>query len=381
MKRPLIPRAPVDRHCIFCGQRPREGSREHVLPQWLIRMTGDPKRRVVLGVNYHTARPVKAFAFDQFTFPACDQCNNVYSALESEAKPIIEKILQKEAVSELELDKCLDWLDKVRVGMWLGGRYMSGNFSWVDPLFHISTRVGKSDRAMFITHTDAVDGLSVMGCMSPMFSWMPSVFGLRINGTLILSASTDLMISENLGFPYASHRWATEGEEIGFDVVNGTEGLANIRFGSSYRLPAIKIFQPIYRKHLSATGKIRSAQYVAERSLDPLNGRGRTYVVTDLGSWWGGFAQADHLGAEFVVQTDLGANFGAAVLEAQNELIWTLASERKLPPSKRGRTRKFHFAYSRNQQDIALHLAGRAARSFADVDAINDRFERSAEAP
>lgn len=338
-------------------------------------MTGDPKRRVVLGVNYLDARPFKLFAFDRFTFPACDACNNTYSRLEEFASRIVTKLLAKEPVSEHELDTLLDWLDKVRIGVWLGTRYLSNNFAQVDPLFHIATRMGQSDRALFITHTDAADGLTVSGVYSLMFALMPSVFGLRINDMLLLSASTDLMISKSLGFPYARHRWATEGDAVGFAVQPGTERLAPVEFGSRYRFPALKIFQPMYRKHLTVGIEQHRSEYVMRHSLDPLHGRGRVFVQSDRPGRWGGITADDHLCAELVVPKDLGVEFGAASLELQNELIWTIASERHLPPRKRGRARKFHFAYAMNQRDIVTQLEGKIIRTYDQIDRVNAESE------
>ena len=338
-------------------------------------MTGDPKRQVVLGVNYNDPRPVKLFSFDQFTFPACDACNNSYSALEGRAGKVVNKMLGKEAVSEFEIDILLDWLDKVRIGLWLGARYLSNNFADIDPQFHISSRVARADRALLVTHVDANDGLSITGTTSLMFALMPSVFGLRINNMLLLSASTDLMISKSLGFPFASHRWVSEGLEVGFEVEPGLERLGPIEFGKNYRLPALKIFQPIYRKHLVGGMEQHVSDYVMRHSLDPLHGRGRIYVQSDLGGHWGGITPDDHLCAEMVLQSDLAIEFGVATLEAQNELVWTIASERRLPPNKRGRTRKFHVAHAMNVDGIATQLTGKIVRSYDEIDQINARYE------
>ena len=56
----------------------------------------------------------------KFAFPACGRCNVIYSTLESEVKPILLKILDGIEIRSEELSLFLDWLDKVRVGLWLG---------------------------------------------------------------------------------------------------------------------------------------------------------------------------------------------------------------------------------------------------------------------
>jgi hypothetical protein len=34
----------MDKFCVFCGESPENKNKEHVIPQWLIRMTGYSKR-------------------------------------------------------------------------------------------------------------------------------------------------------------------------------------------------------------------------------------------------------------------------------------------------------------------------------------------------
>ena len=39
----------LEKRCIFCGKKPSEKNREHIIPRWLIALTGDPKREWYLG--------------------------------------------------------------------------------------------------------------------------------------------------------------------------------------------------------------------------------------------------------------------------------------------------------------------------------------------
>jgi len=39
------------KYCVFCGKPPSDKNKEHVLPHWLIKMTGDPNRVVNLGFS------------------------------------------------------------------------------------------------------------------------------------------------------------------------------------------------------------------------------------------------------------------------------------------------------------------------------------------
>jgi hypothetical protein len=75
------------RTCVFCGQQPTNRNREHILPQWLLALTGDPKRVVSLGYDYHKGKP-REFAISQFVVPACTACNYRYAEFETLAKGI-----------------------------------------------------------------------------------------------------------------------------------------------------------------------------------------------------------------------------------------------------------------------------------------------------
>lgn len=76
--------------CVFCGHRPQSKTNEHVLPKWLIEMTGDPKREVSFGTYWHIKqkRPTVP-AFDQFHFPACYVCNTRFSDLEGRTSKVL----------------------------------------------------------------------------------------------------------------------------------------------------------------------------------------------------------------------------------------------------------------------------------------------------
>ena len=84
--------------CVFCGNPPDNKTKEHVVPRWLIELTGDPKRTWNLGVRYGEedgAKRERKFAADQFQFPACEACNSIYSDLEGRAKSMLRSRLQQ----------------------------------------------------------------------------------------------------------------------------------------------------------------------------------------------------------------------------------------------------------------------------------------------
>src|ERR1700754_3168465 len=88
-----------DRGCVFCGNPPAGRTKEHVIPQWLMELTGDPRREWRLGVQFDEGAGEyreRKFSANQFQFPACGECNGRYSALEGRAKGYILKIREKE---------------------------------------------------------------------------------------------------------------------------------------------------------------------------------------------------------------------------------------------------------------------------------------------
>ncbi len=126
----------MEKFCIFWGERPESKSKEHVLPQWLIKMTGDPKRIAAFGVDF-AKQPFeqRQFSFDALTFPACSQCNSDFGHLETAAEPVVGALVSDQPVSAGNLILLLDWLDKVRVGLWLGYFYLNKNPLGITPSF------------------------------------------------------------------------------------------------------------------------------------------------------------------------------------------------------------------------------------------------------
>src|SRR5450755_2969832 len=131
----------MEKTCIFCGRRPEAKTKEHVIPKWLIKMTGDPKRKVSFGTYNLKGKPPTALAFDQLTFPACDECNVAFSDLEGRARTVTEQLLGRGPLTSTDFVCLLDWLDKVRIGMWLGLLWLEGNPWGINPKFHISSRL------------------------------------------------------------------------------------------------------------------------------------------------------------------------------------------------------------------------------------------------
>ena len=88
--------------CVFCGQPPKDKNKEHVIPQWLIRMTGREQKPAA------ESRDNK-IPFMRFTLPACSACNTRYSGWEACVKGVIEKVLSDTPITAPEIDLLLDW--------------------------------------------------------------------------------------------------------------------------------------------------------------------------------------------------------------------------------------------------------------------------------
>lgn len=238
-----IPSKPV-RICLFCGNPPENKSNEHPLPRWLLQLTGDPARIVSHGYNWRTGKQFE-FSFDSFKFPSCSSCNTSYSQLESDAKAVITSICNKEDLSPDNYVLLLDWLDKVRVGLWLGHRYLQGA-SW-PPSFTINSRVGTKDRMVAVyTVGDHQFGLNIYGAESRVFHWKPSVFSLRINNILLLNASWDWMCSSRCGFPYprfVRHSKAARGALVVGDFTR-RQNIVSPVLGELMK-SCVTLFQPI----------------------------------------------------------------------------------------------------------------------------------------
>jgi hypothetical protein len=82
--------------CIFCGKKPDKKTKEHVIPRWLIEITGDPNRTTLIGKYKDTLRK---FPWQNFTFPACNKCNQEFAELEGKAKIVVINLLDKRQIT------------------------------------------------------------------------------------------------------------------------------------------------------------------------------------------------------------------------------------------------------------------------------------------
>jgi hypothetical protein len=200
-KREWLPRE-IARRCVFCGGQPSNRNREHVLPQWLLQLTGDPRRVVPLACNWETGEQI-SFSWNSFTAPACTTCNDSFSELEGAASVIVRRLLAGDDLTGQSVDVLLRWLDKVRVGLWLISNVLGGGPLSVEPTFAIRDRMDAADRAVIVVRTSGpAEALTVIGVGLPMFRFMPSCIGIVINGLALINVSAVGLLGDRSGFPW-----------------------------------------------------------------------------------------------------------------------------------------------------------------------------------
>jgi hypothetical protein len=276
------------KYCVFCGDPPTEKNKEHVLPKWLIELTGNPNRKVRLGFRFGTESPTdfREFAFDQFTFPACEACNLEHSKLEAHAKELMLRVLASDSLEPSEISALLDWFDKVRVGLWLGFHQLNKNFFDVEPNFHIARRIGQFDRALFIQRSDFVGTrLSFGGTDTPAFSYVPSVFTLIVNNIYFTNISSAFLLARRLGFPYPRDMYLLpDREEIFCELQPGRKRIMRPVLQHTLPSQSVAIFQPMYGPNLvTERSSLYDEQYVRDHSIQPLHGVGSVFVGTPDG--------------------------------------------------------------------------------------------------
>ncbi len=242
-----------NKFCIFCGEPPHEKTKEHVIPEWLIRLTGSPSRLAGFGYDF-TKQSKRIFAFDSFTFPACNKCNSYFSALEAKTKTIIEKILLEKSVDACEWSIVFTWFDKVRIGLWLGYLCLNNKRDAISPKFHIENRVDVSDRMLLIYKTNDIQkGVAFSGVGLPSFDFVPSCFGMRINQFFFVNVSSAFLLSRRLGLPYPKSM-KEEGKKMSVELEEGRGYQLKPLFNVPHSQACIELYQPVCSLHDSSLG-------------------------------------------------------------------------------------------------------------------------------
>lgn len=272
----------MEKVCVFCGGKPVSKTKEHVVPKWLIELTGSPDRLCYWGIDLRKrGRPLRKFAAKNLHFPACDECNNESGELESQTKAILQKILENTPVDGKEIDTFLDWIDKIRMGLWLGMRYLDDNFWRVDPAYFIRKRIGVADRMVAIHVCSGKKRLLLFsGIQTPGFNYMPSCFAFSINDFVFFNASTDYLFSRRIGFPYPEEIFMTgEPGHMLYAVEPARKRIMKPIIRRSLYPPVLSLYQPVVRKGvLQRFPEYYEDDYVTERMLIKEKGKGKILV-------------------------------------------------------------------------------------------------------
>jgi len=269
--------------CVFCGSPPKSKNKEHVLPQWLIGLTGDPGRKVYLGREWTNPQlKQRVYSLSAFVFPACQDCNEEYSALESQAKSLMYSLLKGLPASEGDFDVLLDWFDKVRTGLWVSFLYLNKNYRELSPQFYIKSRIAAKDRLLFIYRDlNELDGLVITGVESPIFQVMPSCFALSVNHLHFFSASAQDLLAPRFGFPYLTNRkLARDREGMGAEVVEGSGHTVLPLISFPLAPGGTQLYQPMIPADVRAADKMGpwNEPYVIQNCRDHSKGRGRIFI-------------------------------------------------------------------------------------------------------
>jgi hypothetical protein len=292
--------------CLFCGERPEGKSKEHVLPRWLIELTGEPTRIANFGLDLSQdieAAAPRQFAFSQFQFPACAVCNGEFSTLEGKAKKVISKILAAERLVAQDISALLDWFDKVRVGLWLGYHQLDKNFEGIRPRFYVQHRIGQKDRLLvFASRADERHLLSFVGPTCVAFRFLPSALGLVINRLCFVNISCDYLLARRLGFPHPSTPITSIAQQTPdyCELGRGLHRVLRPVYAGPLQLDGAIFYQPMFPSELTGPPRpLYEAEYVKSHSLDWEAGVGGIYYSNgDHFRWLDGRGQLTNIATD-----------------------------------------------------------------------------------
>ena len=270
----------AEKFCIFCGKKPEHKNMEHVIPQWLIKMTGRENKDVF--ENFPASH--KHLPFMQFKFPACEKCNSQYSNLEAKVRPIMADLLEDKPISGAQADLLLDWFDKVRIGLWLVEMCYDPELKkHVQPNFYIDSRIAKADRVLSIKKINmkpGEQGIYFAGTQSPLFHYFPSAFALMINDHYFTNISNISLVAPRVGFPYLQNAQTIcpFSPEMLCSLKPGRHKVTNPIVKEFIPNPdSITFYQPIVRD-ANANSWILNDEYALNHCYDAAEGRGGIFV-------------------------------------------------------------------------------------------------------
>lgn len=237
------------RLCVFCGERPVDKNREHVVPRWLLELTGGESREAVFGPVWNETEgrlDTLKIPFSAFAFPACRECNEVFSTLEGQARDVVARMLRKLAVQASDLSVLMSWLDKVRTGLWLAFYFLQRNLAGIDPHMAIADRIDRSDRLVYIFRAqESTPGVHILGANTPAFQYLPVCFAIIINDLGLFNASTDFLFSRRLGLPYSARAEWDTWPSVAYEVAAPRERVLLPLLRGPWDTECTRLYQPM----------------------------------------------------------------------------------------------------------------------------------------
>lgn len=311
--------------CVFCGEKPVGKNKEHIIPQWLIKYTGDPKRITLLGKK--GGKEIK-FSWLNFVFPACEECNSNFGNIEAKIQSILVKLDNEKSVTHNEINLFLDWLDKIRIGMWLGHAMLQNKD--FEPNFFINNRIASKDRLCLIYKlNDSEQGIGIIGTDTPVFEHTPSCFSIIINNMIFFNYSKEFILSKNLGFPYPDTYSYNSGSQV--KINKFVPGEYEIKFpivDGKIIKPAVKFYQSIIngqhdlKRPFAGTGRsyFNSNCFIYNNNLI----QSRIYLSDEQNDFHGFWLQKNRFNIKFKERFERKLLFHAIVqmtLEHQNHSL------------------------------------------------------------
>lgn len=206
-----------EKRCIFCGNifTGQKRNFEHIIPAWLVKEADLGKRVMPVRIP-GISRDVP---MSRIGIKVCRTCNDADSELEGHAKIAFLAIKEGAELTDTMALVLLDWLDKVRLGLWLWLFEQLGEKALSEPKFRINGRLGRKDRMMLVQRYPEgapMRGLGLLG-MGRFFMGLPSTMGLLINNILLVSVSFDFLVLRHIRDVRIQQTHGTD-EFTGFDL-------------------------------------------------------------------------------------------------------------------------------------------------------------------